>query len=119
MFVSFGSSSGRAATCCSATCTAISWAGCTRRSWCDDARLVSAASAIISILSTGKSKDQASVVEVAGRQRTLAERYVEQVLLVQDGSAADPARTGVLLAQSAKALLDGGKVPSVEGDDDE
>src|SRR5262249_35832398 len=60
-----------------------------------------------------------SIVEVAGRQRTLAERYVEQVLLVRQRDAADPARTGVLLVDSANALLDGGAVPSVDGDDDE
>jgi len=80
---------------------------------------VSTASAALSIWSTSRSKNRAAVVEVAARQRTLAERYVEDVLLVQRGIAADPAHTGALLAQSARALLDGGTAPAVEGDDDE
>ena len=81
--------------------------------------LASAASAALSIWSTSKSRNRASIVEVAARQRTLAERYVEQLLLVRGGGAADPARTGELLRQSAAVLLDGGVAPAVEGDDDE
>jgi diguanylate cyclase (GGDEF)-like protein/PAS domain S-box-containing protein len=75
-------------------------------------------SAAISIWSTSKSRNRAAVVEIAGRQRTLAERYVTQILLRRAGDPANPERTGVLLAASAKALLDGGLVPAVEGDDD-
>ena len=48
------------------------------------------------------------MVEVAARQRTLAERYVNEVLLVRAGARADPATRRALLAQSADALLDGG-----------
>jgi diguanylate cyclase (GGDEF)-like protein/PAS domain S-box-containing protein len=81
--------------------------------------LVSTASAAISIWSTGRSKNRASVVEVAARQRTLAERYVEEILLVRSGNTADPRHIGTLLAQSARVLLDGGTAPAVEGDDDE
>jgi diguanylate cyclase (GGDEF)-like protein/PAS domain S-box-containing protein len=81
--------------------------------------LISTASAAISIWSTSRSKNQAAVVEVAARQRTLAERYVEELLLVRSGSTADPAHIGSLLAQSARVLLDGGTAPPVEGDDDE
>jgi len=81
--------------------------------------LVFTASAVISIWSTGKSRNRAAVVEIAARQRTLAERYVAQLLLVRHGARADPARTGVLLAQSAEALLNGGTAPAVEGDDDD
>ena len=51
----------------------------------------------ISIWSTGKSRNRAAVVEIAGRQRTLAERYVTQLLLVREGAQASPQRTGVLL----------------------
>src|SRR6266516_6675546 len=80
---------------------------------------VSTASAGISIWSTSRSTNRAAVVEVAARQRTLAERYVEEVLLVHRGNVADPAHTGKLLAQSARAVLDGGTAPDVEGDDDE
>ena len=80
--------------------------------------LILAASAAISIWSTGKSRNRAAVVEIAGRQRTLAERYVTQLLLVRAGAQANPQRTGVLLTQSVNALLNGGTAPAVEGDDD-
>ncbi|MGN6796520.1 MAG: PAS domain-containing protein, partial [Gaiellaceae bacterium] len=81
--------------------------------------LILAASAAISIWSTGKSRNRAAVVEIAGRQRTLAERYVTQLLLVRQGAQASPQRTGVLLTQSVNALLNGGTAPAVEGDDDD
>lgn len=81
--------------------------------------LVFTTSALISIWSTGKSTNRAAVVEIAARQRTLAERYVGQLLLVRHGARADPARTGALLTQSAAALLNGGVAPAVEGDDDD
>ena len=81
--------------------------------------LLSIVSAAISIWSTGRSKNRASVIEVAARQRTLAERYVEELLLTRTGASADPQQIGKLLAQSAHALLDGGAVPAVDGDDDE
>jgi len=81
--------------------------------------LVSAVSAALSIWTTGRSKNRAVVVEVAARQRTLAERYVSESLLVRAGGTANPARTGTILAQSARALLDGGVAPAVDGDDDE
>jgi diguanylate cyclase (GGDEF)-like protein/PAS domain S-box-containing protein len=81
--------------------------------------LVSTASAGISIWSIAHSRHQAAVLEIAARQRTLAERYVEEILLVRSGNAADPRHTGELLAASARVLLDGGEAPAVEGDDDE
>ena len=81
--------------------------------------LVAALSATLSIWTTSRSKNRAVVVEVAGRQRTLAERYVNQVLLARSGTPAAQAHTGMLLAQTAHVLLDGGTAPAVEGDDDE
>jgi diguanylate cyclase (GGDEF)-like protein/PAS domain S-box-containing protein len=81
--------------------------------------LVSTLSAALSIWTTGRSKNRASLVEVAARQRTLAERYVAEVELVRAGEHANPARTATLLAASARALLEGGTVPAVDGDDDE
>ncbi len=80
--------------------------------------LVSALSITLSLRETGRSKHQAAVVQVAARQRTLAERYVNEVLLVRSGRTADPATTARLLEQSAKVLLDGGVAPAVNGDDD-
>ena len=59
------------------------------------------------------------MIQVAARQRTLAERYLEEILLIRDGRQANPAYTAGVLATSAAALLEGGTVPAVNGDDDE
>ncbi len=76
-------------------------------------------SVVLSIVATGRSRGRAKVVEIAARQRTLAERYVEDVLLVKSGRQADPMTLGAALRESAEALLDGGTAPGVHGDDDE
>jgi diguanylate cyclase (GGDEF)-like protein/PAS domain S-box-containing protein len=81
--------------------------------------LVSALSAFLSIRAASGSQHRATVIEVAGRQRTLAERYVQEILLVRESETADPAQTAAIMAASAHALLDGGAVPEVLGDDDE
>ena len=80
--------------------------------------LVSAVSGFLSIRAARSSQHRSTVIEIAGRQRTLAERYVQEVLLVRAGEQADPAVTARLLATSAHALLDGGVAPAVNGDDD-
>lgn len=46
-------------------------------------------------------------------------RYVKEVLLVRAGEQADPALTASVLADSVRALLNGGTAPAVNGDDDE
>jgi diguanylate cyclase (GGDEF)-like protein/PAS domain S-box-containing protein len=81
--------------------------------------LVSALSVGLSIWSTTRSQHQAAVVEVAARQRTLAERYVEEILLVRAGERADPASIASALRRSARALLHGEVAPGLAGDDDE
>jgi diguanylate cyclase (GGDEF)-like protein/PAS domain S-box-containing protein len=81
--------------------------------------LFSAASVALSIRDTARSKHRATVVEIAGRQRTLAERYVREVMLVRSGARADPATTATLLHESADTLINGGEAPGVNGDDDE
>jgi diguanylate cyclase (GGDEF)-like protein/PAS domain S-box-containing protein len=81
--------------------------------------LFSTVSVTLSIWATKRSQNRATVVEVAARQRTLAERYVAEVLLARAGARADPVYTGQLLVQSSTALLDGGTAPAVNGDDDE
>jgi diguanylate cyclase (GGDEF)-like protein/PAS domain S-box-containing protein len=81
--------------------------------------LFSASSVVLSIRATQRSQHRAAVLQVAARQRTLAERYVQEILLARDGAQADPAALASLLSDSARALLDGGKAPSVNGDDDE
>ena len=81
--------------------------------------LYSAVSVGLSIRATSGSRNKATVVQVAARQRTLAERYLSDVLLAREGATVDPSVTAGLLAGSAKALLDGGLAPPVPGDDDE
>jgi len=81
--------------------------------------LFSALSVALSIRATERSQHQAAVVQVASRQRTLAERYVQEVLLTRAGIQSDPASIATLLSDSAQVLLDGGLAPGVNGDDDE
>ena len=81
--------------------------------------LVSVLSITLSLRATGRSKHQAAVVQVAARQRTLAERYVNEVLLARTGRPADPAAIAQVLVKSARVLLNGGVAPAVNGDDDE
>jgi len=81
--------------------------------------LSSAVTVGLSIWATSRSEHRAAVLQIAARQRTLAERYVKEVLLVRSGVAADPAATATDLRESADALLDGGVAPAVNGDDDE
>jgi diguanylate cyclase (GGDEF)-like protein/PAS domain S-box-containing protein len=81
--------------------------------------LSSAVTVALSIRATAKARHGASVLEVATRQRMLAERYVREVLIVRAGGQADPEKTADLLSRSAAALLDGGVAPAVDGDDDE
>jgi diguanylate cyclase (GGDEF)-like protein/PAS domain S-box-containing protein len=80
--------------------------------------LISALSLYVSISATGRSKNRAAEIEVVARQRTLAERYVKEVLMVRAGEQADPAFTGSVMARSVTALLDGGTAPEMNGDDD-
>jgi PAS domain S-box-containing protein len=81
--------------------------------------LFSGLSLFLSISTTTDAKHRAAIVQVAARQRTLAERYAKNVLLVREGAEADPGATARALAASAAVLLDGGIAPSVDGDDDD
>jgi diguanylate cyclase (GGDEF)-like protein/PAS domain S-box-containing protein len=81
--------------------------------------VVAALTVTLSIRSTDRARNQAAVIEVIGRQRTLAERYISEVQFVRGGEVADPARTAAVLAASAHALLYGGTAPATYGDDDE
>jgi diguanylate cyclase (GGDEF)-like protein/PAS domain S-box-containing protein len=81
--------------------------------------LFSAVSVGLSIRETSRSHHRATVVEIAGRQRTLAERYVREVMLVQSGAQADPTAISQLLHASADTLINGGQAPAVNGDDDQ
>jgi diguanylate cyclase (GGDEF)-like protein/PAS domain S-box-containing protein len=79
----------------------------------------SAISVVLSIRTTQHSQHRAAVLQVASRQRAIAERYVTEVLLVSSGGKADPGATSDLMTQSADALLNGGTAPSLPGEDDE
>jgi diguanylate cyclase (GGDEF)-like protein/PAS domain S-box-containing protein len=81
--------------------------------------LSSTVSVALSVWTTSRSQNKATVLRAASRQRTLAERYVEQVLLARAGAPTDPGATAAIMRKSADALLDGGTAPAVEGDDDE
>ena len=81
--------------------------------------LSSAVTVGLSIDATSRGQHRASALEVAARQRTLAERYVSDILLVRSGAEADPGATADILRRSADVLLSGGVAPPVEGDDDE
>jgi diguanylate cyclase (GGDEF)-like protein/PAS domain S-box-containing protein len=81
--------------------------------------LLSALSVTLSIRATERSQHRAAVIQVAARQRTLAERYVQEVLLARAGVQADPHALALLLQESARTLLDGGTAPAADGDDDE
>jgi diguanylate cyclase (GGDEF)-like protein/PAS domain S-box-containing protein len=81
--------------------------------------LSSALSVGLSIWSTSRSKHQAAVVQVAARQRTLAERYIKEILIARQGDHAEADVIAKALRRSADVLLEGGVAPAIEGDDDE
>jgi diguanylate cyclase (GGDEF)-like protein/PAS domain S-box-containing protein len=63
----------------------------------------------------GKERGAATIVNIASRQRALAERYVKDVLLRSEGRPADPQRDAEQLLTNADALLEGGEVIAVLG----
>lgn len=81
--------------------------------------LFSGLSLYLSISTTARAQHRASILEIAGRQRTLSERYAKSVLLARGGTPSDESDIAIALEQSAKALLNGGTAPAVAGDDDE
>lgn len=81
--------------------------------------VVGAISVALTLSATGRAQDRSATVEMAARQRTLAERYLNEVLLVHSGAKADPAETVLVLNESARALLDGGITPSLNGEHEE
>lgn len=64
-----------------------------------------------------RERGAALVVNVAARQRALAERYVKDVFLVTQGVPADPADDEAQLIANDDALLHGGTVETVQGAD--
>jgi hypothetical protein len=81
--------------------------------------LSSTVTVLLSIWAISRAQGGATTLEVAARQRMLADRYVGELLLVRSGAKADPASTAAVLRRSADVLLDGGRAPAVNGDDDE
>jgi PAS domain S-box-containing protein len=66
---------------------------------------------------TGQERDQSLVVNVASRQRALAERYMKDVVLKVEGVPADPTDDANILRHTADALIHGGTVLAVQGAD--
>src|SRR5207247_173751 len=66
---------------------------------------------------TSKVANAIVVINVAARQRALAERYILDVLLKIDGQQADPGEDAVALSDTAAALLEGGDVLALQGAD--
>jgi diguanylate cyclase (GGDEF)-like protein/PAS domain S-box-containing protein len=64
-------------------------------------------------------RGSALVINVAGRQRGLAERYEKDVILTTQGVQADPSDDEDQLLTNAAALLHGGEVIAVQGTEDE
>jgi len=81
--------------------------------------LSSTVTVTLSIWAISRAQGRAATLEVAARQRMLADRYVGELLLVRSGAKADPTCTADALRRTADVLLDGGKAPAVNGDDDE
>ncbi|MDQ1485477.1 MAG: hypothetical protein QOJ62_1170, partial [Actinomycetota bacterium] len=69
--------------------------------------------------SSSSERTRALVDNIAGRQPTLVQRYFKEVLLVDNGFTADPDSTRDQLVTTAKALVDGGNVIAVQGNDTE
>jgi diguanylate cyclase (GGDEF)-like protein/PAS domain S-box-containing protein len=66
---------------------------------------------------TAAQRNSALMINVAARQRALAERYMKDVLLMASGLPADPETDAKDLRTNAQALLHGGRVLAVQGAD--
>jgi len=73
----------------------------------------------VSAKSTNDDHDQVVIDNIAGRQPMLVHRYFEEVLLRTVGGTADPHETMDGLIHDSDALLDGGAVLAVQGNDSE
>ena len=71
------------------------------------------------VANVAKERGAALIVNVAARQRALAERYTKDVLLRTQGITADPQDDAEQLRANADALLSGGEVISVQGAEEE
>lgn len=74
---------------------------------------------VLSQTSSTTTRTNAVIDNVAGRQPMLVERYLKEVILVSNGYVADPEGTRDDLESTAAALLNGGKVLAVQGNDSE
>jgi PAS domain S-box-containing protein len=76
-------------------------------------------SLLLSSRTGDRSQNRAQVLQVAARQRTLAERYAKEILLARTGAPSAATVVAHDLDQSARAMLDGGLAPALAGDDDQ
>jgi diguanylate cyclase (GGDEF)-like protein/PAS domain S-box-containing protein len=70
-------------------------------------------------VAVARQRGAAVIVNVAARQRALAERYVKDELLVAEGLPAQPEEDAAQLRTNADALLHGGSVIAVQGADED
>ena len=68
-------------------------------------------------VAVARERGAALIVNIAARQRALAEGYVKDVVLKSQGTQADPEGGAALLLANAEALLQGGEVTAVQGAD--
>jgi diguanylate cyclase (GGDEF)-like protein/PAS domain S-box-containing protein len=71
------------------------------------------------VAAIAQQRGSALIINIASRQRALAERYVKDVLLVTDGIRTNPQDDADQLQVNARALLVGGDVVAVHGADEE
>ena len=66
------------------------------------------------ISNSAQSKCNALVVDVAGRQRMLTQRFMKEIVLASENSEADFRGTARLLLHSAEVLANGGEVDGLD-----
>jgi len=99
-----------------------------RRSFLDDARLDRRLRALVALylvliasivgynaVAVARQRGAALIVNIASRQRAVAEAYVKDLVLASEGATADPSADATLLLGNAEALLKGGEVTAVQG----
>jgi diguanylate cyclase (GGDEF)-like protein len=74
---------------------------------------------VLGARSATEQRNRALVTDIAGRQPVLVNRYVAEVVLVSLGVSADPRETQQQLIDTGDALLNGGEVLAVQGNDRE
>ena len=72
----------------------------------------------VNAVATSHERNATLIVNIAARQRALAERYIKDLLLKADGQPADPLEDALTLQRTADALLNGGRVKPLQGEEE-